>query len=64
MPGSFHSGGLNLSFADGHMEFHRWSSTNTIRPPIKEGVGGTVDANAGNARNDFEWLKQRTSTKL
>jgi prepilin-type N-terminal cleavage/methylation domain-containing protein/prepilin-type processing-associated H-X9-DG protein len=60
MPGSYHSGGLNLSFADGHMEFHRWSSTNTIRPAVKGAVGGTIDANP---RTDFEWLKQRTSTK-
>jgi hypothetical protein len=27
-------------------------------------VGGTVDASAGAARNDFEWLKARTSIKL
>jgi prepilin-type processing-associated H-X9-DG protein len=64
MPGSFHNGGLNLSFADGHMESHRWGSTNTIRLPIKGAVGGTIDAGTGLARNDFEWLKQRTSIKL
>jgi prepilin-type N-terminal cleavage/methylation domain-containing protein/prepilin-type processing-associated H-X9-DG protein len=60
MPGSFHSGGLNFSFADGHMEFHRWSSTNTVRPPVKGGAAGG-DANP---KTDFDWLKQRTSTKL
>jgi prepilin-type N-terminal cleavage/methylation domain-containing protein/prepilin-type processing-associated H-X9-DG protein len=61
MPGSFHSGGLNFSFADGHVEFHKWSSTNTIRPPVKGAVTGSIDANP---RNDFEWLRQRTSVKL
>lgn len=61
MPGSYHGGGLNFSFADGHVEFHHWGSTNTIRPGVKGAVGGIVDANP---RTDFEWLKQRTSTKL
>jgi prepilin-type N-terminal cleavage/methylation domain-containing protein/prepilin-type processing-associated H-X9-DG protein len=60
MPGSFHSGGLNFSFADGHMEFHKWSSTNTIRPPVK---GAVTASTAANPQADFEWLKQRTSTK-
>jgi prepilin-type N-terminal cleavage/methylation domain-containing protein/prepilin-type processing-associated H-X9-DG protein len=60
MPGSFHSGGLNLSFADGHMEFHRWSLTNTVRPPTKGAV--TADT-AANPPNDFDWLKARTSLK-
>lgn len=60
MPGSFHSGGMNLSFVDGHMEFHKWSTTNTIRPPVKGAVTGSIDANP---RTDFEWLKQRTSTR-
>jgi prepilin-type N-terminal cleavage/methylation domain-containing protein/prepilin-type processing-associated H-X9-DG protein len=61
MPGSYHNGGMNLSFADGHMETHHWTSTNTIRPPVKGAVGGTIDATP---RTDFEWLKQRTTVKL
>ncbi len=60
MPGSFHSGGLNSSFADGHMESHRWASTNTVRPPVQGAVTAATEANP---RTDFEWLKQRTSVK-
>jgi prepilin-type N-terminal cleavage/methylation domain-containing protein/prepilin-type processing-associated H-X9-DG protein len=61
MPGSFHAGGLNFSFGDGHMESHRWQTTNTARAPVKGAVTGSIDANP---RTDFEWLKQRTSVKL
>jgi prepilin-type N-terminal cleavage/methylation domain-containing protein/prepilin-type processing-associated H-X9-DG protein len=61
MPGSFHNGGNNFSFADGHMESHRWTSTNTVRPPVQGAVTASADANP---KTDFDWLKQRTSTKL
>lgn len=59
--GSHHTGGANLSFADGHLEYHRWQVTGTngtVRPGTRGAVGGTFDANP---RADFEWLKQRTS---
>ena len=59
VPGSYHNGGLNLSFADGHAETHHWNA-DTIRPPRQGGVGGTF---AANPTTDFEWLKQRTSVK-
>jgi prepilin-type N-terminal cleavage/methylation domain-containing protein/prepilin-type processing-associated H-X9-DG protein len=60
MPGSYHNGGLSLSFADGHIETHHWLVAGTIRPGVKGGVGGTI---AANPRTDFEWLKQRSSFK-
>ena len=59
LPGSYHNGGLNLSFADGHSETHHWSA-DTVRPARQGGVGGTF---AANPRTDFEWLKQRTSVR-
>ncbi len=58
MPGSYHNGGLSLSFADGHLETHHWLVAGTVRPPVKGGVGGTVPATPP---GDFEWLKQRSS---
>lgn len=58
MPGSYHDGGLSLSFADGHIETHHWLVPGTVRPPVKGGVGGTLPAAPP---TDFEWLKQRTS---
>jgi prepilin-type N-terminal cleavage/methylation domain-containing protein/prepilin-type processing-associated H-X9-DG protein len=60
MPGSYHNGGLSLSFADGHLETHHWLVPGTVRPPVQGGVGGTVPANPA---TDFDWLKQRTSVK-
>ena len=60
MPGSYHNGGLSLSFADGHIETHRWLVPGTVRPPVQGGVGGIVPATPP---TDFEWLKQRTSYK-
>jgi prepilin-type N-terminal cleavage/methylation domain-containing protein/prepilin-type processing-associated H-X9-DG protein len=58
VPGSYHNGAANLSFADGHTETHRWQVGDTIRPAREGGVGGGFDANPA---TDFEWLKQRTS---
>jgi len=60
MPASYHNGGVNLSFADGHTESHRWTLADTVRPPVQGGVGGPFPANP---TTDFEWLKQRTSYK-
>jgi prepilin-type processing-associated H-X9-DG protein len=32
LPGSYHNGAANLSFADGHVETHRWVLGDTRRP--------------------------------
>ena len=59
VPGSYHNGGANFSFADGHLEPHRWQVGNTVQP-----VRGTrIDAFAAEPRTDFDWLKFRTSYK-
>jgi prepilin-type processing-associated H-X9-DG protein len=60
MPGSYHNGGLSLSFADGHVETHRWLVPGTVRPPVQGGVGGILYATP---TTDFDWLKQRSSYK-
>jgi prepilin-type N-terminal cleavage/methylation domain-containing protein/prepilin-type processing-associated H-X9-DG protein len=60
LPASYHDGAVNLSFADGHTETHRWVVPDTIRPPVQGGVGGIFDASP---TTDFDWLKQRTSVK-
>jgi prepilin-type N-terminal cleavage/methylation domain-containing protein/prepilin-type processing-associated H-X9-DG protein len=60
LPGSYHNGAANFSFADGHLASHRWQVADTIRPPVQGGVGGTFPANP---TTDFDWLKQRTSIK-
>jgi prepilin-type N-terminal cleavage/methylation domain-containing protein/prepilin-type processing-associated H-X9-DG protein len=60
LPGSYHNRGANLSFADGHVEPHRWLVDSTIRPVMKARVGGLIPATPA---TDFDWLKARTSVK-
>ena len=61
LPGSYHNGGMNLSFGDGHWENHRWVVPDTVRPPLQGGASGGF---AANPRTDFQWLKDRTSFKV
>ncbi len=60
VPGSYHNGGMNLSFADGHVEYHRWLVPGTVRPVMKTRLTGLIPANP---TTDFDWLKARTSLK-
>jgi prepilin-type N-terminal cleavage/methylation domain-containing protein/prepilin-type processing-associated H-X9-DG protein len=60
LPGSYHNGGVNLAFADGHFEAHRWMVADTVRPPVPGAVGSGFTATPP---TDFEWLKLRTSVK-
>lgn len=60
LPGSYHNGGVNLSFADGHLESHRWQVPGTVRAVQKERLSGNIPATP---TTDFEWLKARTSFK-
>ncbi|MEI8041868.1 MAG: prepilin-type N-terminal cleavage/methylation domain-containing protein [Verrucomicrobiota bacterium] len=60
LPGSYHNGGVNLTFADGHQESHRWLVPGTIRPVLKERLANNIPATPA---TDFEWLKARTSVK-
>ncbi len=58
LPGSYHKGGANLSFADGHIENHRWALDETRRETGS--ASGTFPATAP---TDFDWLKSRTSVR-
>jgi len=60
LPASFHHGAANMSWADGHVERHRWFA-NTVRPPVKGGVGsgGFVPS----PDTDYLWLRVHTSIK-
>jgi prepilin-type processing-associated H-X9-DG protein len=60
LPASYHGGAANLSFADGHVEGHRWQVAGTVRPAQQGGVGGTLEASPA---TDFQWLKDRTSRR-
>jgi len=56
-PAAYHERGANLSFADGHVEYHRWKDARTL-PPVKytKWLAGT--ASPGNP--DVAWLQART----
>lgn len=58
LPGSYHNGADNLSFADGHIESHRWALGDTRRP-----VGGASGTFPALPHDDFDWLKERTSVR-
>lgn len=60
LPGSFHNGAANLTFADGHVEGHRWILPDTRRPSVKGGAGGTF---VPSGSVDYDWLKERTSVR-
>ena len=59
LPGSYHHGAVNLSFADGHLESHRWVVPSTVRPVS----GARINRFAATPSTDFDWLKVRTSVK-
>jgi prepilin-type processing-associated H-X9-DG protein len=50
-PGDWHNRGCNLSFADGHVEYHRW------RAPKSPAFG--VTANPPDDLADLRWLQAR-----
>jgi len=60
LPASYHSGGANLVYADGHAEYQRWKVGSTRVPPqpLAFDPGYTLQ---GKERRDFYWLMQRTS---
>ncbi len=60
LPGSYHNNGVNLSFADGHVESHHWVVPGTIRPVEQARLTNMIPANPP---TDFDWLKARTSVK-
>jgi prepilin-type N-terminal cleavage/methylation domain-containing protein/prepilin-type processing-associated H-X9-DG protein len=60
LPASYHNGGANLSFADGHLERHRWQSPST-RPPPQPDAAHLPFAIAPAERGDFDWLLAHTS---
>jgi prepilin-type processing-associated H-X9-DG protein len=59
-PGSFHSGGAWLNFADGHVEFRRWVDPRTM-PSIRAGELLPLQAAMNPPNPDIAWLQERTS---
>jgi prepilin-type processing-associated H-X9-DG protein/prepilin-type N-terminal cleavage/methylation domain-containing protein len=59
VPGSYHNGGANFSFADGHLESHHWKAGSTVQPVR----GVRIQAFPASPPTDFDWLKLKTSYK-
>lgn len=66
LPASYHDGAVTISFADGHVELHKWAGAALPHTPVSwNGFGFpgyptiTTQADLG----DLNWLQQRTSAK-
>jgi len=56
LPASYHKGGCNFSYADGHSEIHKWKDPDTRKPIVR----GEILRNVRDRGNvDYEWLNER-----
>jgi len=60
LPASYHVGGANFAFADGHAEFRRWRNASTMPPALPDAAGLPLDI-PDNQRADFYWVLSRMS---
>jgi prepilin-type processing-associated H-X9-DG protein len=60
LPASYHDGGANLSFADGHLERHKWLYASTRRPARPDSFFPPMKIPLAE-RADFDWIMSRTS---
>jgi prepilin-type N-terminal cleavage/methylation domain-containing protein/prepilin-type processing-associated H-X9-DG protein len=61
LPASYHNGGVNLSFTDGHSEQHHWQFASTKKPARPDGAHPLPFAMPAAERGDFLWLMRRTT---
>src|SRR6266545_6661122 len=62
LPASYHNGGAMFSFADGHIDLHRWGQAAT-KPPPKPDAAGLPLAVQASQPADFNWVAHRTSVE-
>ncbi|MCX8156768.1 MAG: prepilin-type N-terminal cleavage/methylation domain-containing protein [Verrucomicrobiae bacterium] len=55
-PAAYHNQGVNLSFADGHVETHRWQERTTLGP-----LGVTGFRRTSSMDRDISWLQFHTA---
>ena len=61
LPASYHDGGANFSFADGHSEYHRWRNASTKQPAVAYGINPSVRTAITDGSQDFSWVLTRMS---
>lgn len=59
-PATFHSKSANVSFADGHVEFHKWVMPTTTVPPGQAHPGSWTSEND----KDVQWLQERCTYRI
>jgi prepilin-type processing-associated H-X9-DG protein/prepilin-type N-terminal cleavage/methylation domain-containing protein len=62
LPASWHNGGANLAFADGHVEYHQWRDGSTRLPGHPGVFLFPLQITTPTAAADFHWMMDRTST--
>jgi prepilin-type N-terminal cleavage/methylation domain-containing protein/prepilin-type processing-associated H-X9-DG protein len=60
LPASYHNGGANLAYIDGHSEWHRWRNKLTKVPARPDAAPLPLPIPYGE-RADFNWLMSQTS---
>jgi prepilin-type processing-associated H-X9-DG protein len=61
LPGSYHNGGANFAFADGHAEGHRWKFPGTKSPAQPDGALPLPRPVPLAERPDYDWVIDRMS---
>ena len=60
LPASYHNGGANFAFADGHAEYHQWRLGST-KPPARPDAAQLPIELEPTERADLYWVLSRTS---
>jgi prepilin-type processing-associated H-X9-DG protein/prepilin-type N-terminal cleavage/methylation domain-containing protein len=60
LPASYHNGGANFTFADGHAEFRRWVNASTM-PPSRPDAANLPFEVSNDDNTDLKWVLQHTS---
>jgi prepilin-type processing-associated H-X9-DG protein/prepilin-type N-terminal cleavage/methylation domain-containing protein len=64
LPASWHNGGANISFADGHAELHPWQDASTKPPASSDGATDVVLTSLPSGQQtDFEWVIAHMTVK-
>ena len=60
LPASYHNGGANFTFVDGHVQFHRWRFASTM-PPARPDAARLPMPVPSSERADLYWVLWQTS---
>ncbi len=63
LPASYHNGAAEFTFADGHVEMHRWLNSAT-KPPARPDAAGLPRPVTPSDHADYDWVRDRTSMEI